>query len=98
MSKKTTESEPIPLYAITFGEIAFVGAPYEMFDVSGMQIKEASPAKMTFVCTCTNGSMGYFPSFDEYARGGYEVCVTNYAQGTAELCVAELLRLINTAA
>jgi len=53
---------------------------------------------MTFICSCTNGSMGYLPSAYSYPRGGYEVDVTSYVQGTAELCVAELLRLINTAA
>ena len=98
LGSKTTDSEKISLYAITFGEIAFAGAPYEMFDTSGMEIKNASPYKMTFICAYTNGAQGYMPSFDAFSRGGYEVHVANYVQGTAEKCVTELLRLLQAVA
>ena len=96
-AKATTETEDIPLFAITCGDLAFAGASYEMFDTNGMEVKDGSPYKMTFMCAYTNGSNGYLPSDVAFPNGGYEVHVARYVQGTAEACVSELLNLINTA-
>jgi len=98
LDKITAETYKIPLYAITFGDVAFAGASYEMFDTNGQEVKAGSPHKMTFICTCTNGSNGYIPSAFSFKQGGYEVYTCKYEAGTGELCATELLRLINTAA
>ncbi len=83
------------LGAIGFGDLAFVSAPYEMFDTNGMQIKDGSPFKSTFVLTCSGGAQGYVPSYEAYTiYGGYEVDNTEIACGEAEKMVAEFLRML----
>ena len=63
MAKSTTTSEykSVPLNAVSFGEVAFVTAPYEMFSDNAMQIKEGSPFKLTLVCSNSNGRYSYIP-------------------------------------
>ncbi len=83
------------LGAIAFGDLAFVSAPYEMFDTNGMQIKDGSPYKSTFVLTCAGGAQGYVPSYEAYTiYGGYEVDNTEIACGEAEKMVDEFLRML----
>ena len=82
-------------YTIAIGDVAFVGAPEEMFDTNGKQIKEGSPYKMTFILTYCNGSNGYIPSEFAWEHGGYEVYKTKFARGTAELIVAQFLEMLN---
>jgi len=77
-------SSSFPIQAFSFGDIGFVAAPYEMFDTSGMFIKENSPFKMTIVAELANGGNGYFPSLTAFGYGGYEVDTTKYVSGTAE--------------
>ena len=85
----------IPISAISFGDLAFVTAPYEMFDNNGMQIKEGSPFKMTFVLTNSGGALGYIPSFEACTQyGGYEVDASSFGVGVAENLVAEYLRML----
>ena len=82
-------------YTIAIGDVAFVGAPEEMFDTNGKQIKEGSPYKMTFILTYCNGSNGYIPSELAWEHGGYEVYKTKFARGTAELIVDQFLNMLN---
>ena len=84
-----------PLGAISFGDIGFVSVPYEMFDTNGMEVKEGSPFKMTFVLTCAGGAGGYVPSALAIPHGGYEVYMSRYEYGTAEKVVEELLGMLN---
>ncbi len=73
------------IQAFSFGDVGFVCAPYEMFDTSGVFIKENSPFKMTVIAECANGGNGYFPSqFAFDVSGGYECDTTKYVPGTAE--------------
>ncbi len=88
--------------AISFGEIGFCGAPYEMFHQNGIQIREKSPFKMSFVCAYTNGSHGYVPAWEctksgsPYdVKGCYENYVTRSIDGSGEEFRDELLRLLN---
>ena len=84
------------LGSVSFGDLAFVAAPYEMFDNNGVQIKEASPFEVTFILTGAGGYWAYLPSIEyctEY--GGYEVDDTKFAFGTAEKLVAEYIRMLN---
>ena len=89
------ESEIFYLSAFSFGDLGFVSVPYEMFDTNGVQIKEGSPMKMTFVLTNANGWAGYIPDENAIPHGGYEVYMTKYAFGTAERIVDELLKMLN---
>ena len=71
-----------PLYALSFGDVAFAFAPYEIFDTNAMGVKENSKFKMTFYSSCSNESHSYLPtdpSFDWVHH--YEVRVTKYPKG-----------------
>ena len=89
------ETHEIPFTAISFGELAFVSAPYEMFDTNGKEVREASPFKTTFVCSLTNGSFGYVPSAQAIPHGSYEVIITYFEYGSGEKFAAEMVRLLN---
>jgi hypothetical protein len=78
------ETEDIPLGVISFGDLAFVAAPYEMFDTNGMEVKEGSPFETTFVLSCAGGNYDYMPSRLAFSHGGYEVFRCRYLEGTAE--------------
>ena len=80
--------------AASFGDIGFVSVPYEMFDTNGMEVKEGSPFKTTFVLTNSNGSGAYVPSALAVPNGGYEVYTTKYAFGTAEQIANELVSML----
>ena len=85
----------IPFTVIACGDLAFVGAPYEMFDTNGQEVRAASPFKTTFVCSLTNGSFGYVPSALAVPHGSYEVVITYFEYGSAEEFVTEMVRLLN---
>lgn len=81
------ETYTVELYTMTVDGVSFIFAPFEMFGVTGREIKDNSPFDMTFVITCSEnpeGHMGYLPH--EYAceEGFYEYDVTKFARGTAE--------------
>ena len=74
----------LKLYAHSVGELAFVFAPYEMFDENGVFIKENSPFACTFVVSCSNTSNGYIPSAEGYENSSYEANVSRFVSGTGE--------------
>ncbi len=89
------KSQLFSLTAISFGDLAFATTPYEMFDTNGMEVKEGSPFKMTFMCSCTNGSWSYIAADHAYENGGYEVYNCKFVRGTGEAVVAKLLGLLD---
>ena len=95
-NKSLGATQDLPLTAVSFGDLAFVTVPFEMFDTNGVEIKEGSPFEMTFVLTNTGNSMAYVPSALAVPNGGYEVYTTHYAFGTAEKVVGELLSMLKT--
>lgn len=92
---KKGEIQNLPFTAITFGDVGFASAPYEMFDTNGKEIRDGSPFKMTFVLSYTNGGFGYVPSALAFPNKGYEVYITWFQEGSAEEFSAELVRLLN---
>ena len=85
----------LPISAISFGDISFASAPYEMFDTNGMYIKDNSQFKTTFVCAYTNGHFGYIPSALGYENGGYEAYISRFEAGTGELVASKLVEMLN---
>ncbi len=92
----------LPFTAISFGDIGFVSAAYEMFHQNGIWLREESPFKMTFVCAYTNGSNSYVPAWEctvsgsQYdVSGCYENYVSRFVDGSAEEFAKEMLRLLN---
>lgn len=91
------DTNVIPLSAVCFGDVGIAFTPQEMFDTNGMQLRAASPFKMTFSCAYTNGSFSYMPSAMAFPHGEYEVFQCDYVPGTGESCALELARLLNEA-
>lgn len=85
----------IQLTAIRFGDIGFAGAPYEMFDTNGKEIRDASTCQTTFSCGYTDGSLGYMPSEFAFPHGQYEVYACKFVSGTGELCAQKLAEMLN---
>ena len=80
--------------AVSFGDIAICGGPYEMFDTNGMEIKAGSPFAMTFVGNMTNGTIGYVPSQMGYDHGCYPADITRLAPGSGELLRDQYLKML----
>ena len=62
----------LKLQTIAMGELAIVAIPCEVFAEIGMEIKQRSPFRTTFVIALANGYNGYLPTPQQHALGGYE--------------------------
>lgn len=89
------DTQTIDIHAVSIGDVALIAVPYEMFDTTGMHIKEQSPYEMTVVMYLTNEIYGYMPDKDSFAFGGYEVDITKFEYGTAELFEETYLEMLN---
>lgn len=81
------ETYSMELHTMTVDGVSFIFAPFEMFGVTGKEIKDNSPFDMTFVVTCSenpDGHMGYLPHEYGCEESFYEYDVTKFARGTAE--------------
>ena len=76
------------LHYMDIDGVSFIFAPFEMFGVTGREIKDNSPYDMTFVITCAENAtgyhMGYLPHLYACEEKFYEYQVTKFARGTAE--------------
>ena len=95
---KYGETHDIPLTAVSFGDIAFATAGYEMFDTNGKDIREGSPFQTTFICSLTNSNLGYFPDSDIWDNKGYEVVAARFEKGHAEICANTLIDMLKAQA
>ena len=92
------ETYTMELHYMDIDGVSFIFAPFEMFGVTGREIKDNSPYDMTFVITCsenaTGNHMGYIPH--EYAceESFYEYDVTKFARGTAEDLAVKYVELL----
>ena len=82
------ETFSMELHLMSIDGVSFIFAPFEMFGVTGREIKDTSPYDMTFIITCSENATGYHMGYmpHEYAceEGFYEYDVTKFARGTAE--------------
>ena len=91
---KRSGSHNMNIGAISLGDISFVCVPYEMFDTNGMEIKAATPDKMTFILAYTGDALGYIPSINSVPNGSYEVYNTDYKYGTGEEVAKRLVEML----
>lgn len=85
---------PIRHVAISFGDIGFALAPFEMFHANGKQARDGSPFPMTFICANTDGGMSYVPTIEAVPHGGYEVYNSSVIPGTGERCAQTMAKLL----
>lgn len=82
-----TESDPkvhIKLQAVAIDELAIVSVPCEVFAEIGLEIKQRSPFKTTFLIGLANGYNGYLPSPEQHRLGGYETWRSSWSYLEAE--------------
>ena len=84
----------IPVWGVSLGDVAFGGFPGEPFNDIGVEIRKASPFKMTILACLTNGSRGYFPFSDSYRQGGYESATSPFGPTVADDLIAGELKLL----
>ena len=99
ITRNTRLGDTISMEISTFslGDVAFAIAPYEMFDQNGVQIKEGSPFKMTFISTLCNGGNGYIASLECATHGCYGYDSRSYGSaGVAEELVTDYLGLLDS--
>ena len=88
-------SKDIYLTVWSFGDVAGVVMAQEMYDTTGMILKEQSPFEMTFIVSYSWPAYDcYIPTAEAYAVGGYEADNSIWAPGTAEEITAEYLNLL----
>ena len=93
--QKQGPTRQLDLMAISFGDVAICGGPYEMFDTNGMEIKQGSPFTMTFAANMVNGAIGYVPSALCFAHGCYPADITRFAPGSGEEFRDEFLKMLH---
>jgi len=75
------------LQALLIGDVAIVGVPAEFFTKFGLDIKNRSPFRHTYIAELANDWIGYLPDLDGHKLGGYQVWtgLHSYAEpGTGE--------------
>ena len=97
IEKGADESVAIPVSLIQLNDLLFITFPGELFAEIGMELKRRSPCANTFIIGYCNGSVGYLPTQQAYAEGGYEVNVTHCAPEAESVFVdgvSEMMRLL----
>jgi hypothetical protein len=72
----------IRVSSMKIGNILIAGISGELMNEIGLQIKEDSPYKHTFIYTHCNGTSGYLCTDISYKEGGYEPMVARTMPGT----------------
>ncbi|MGK0187790.1 MAG: neutral ceramidase [Verrucomicrobiales bacterium] len=84
--------------AMVIGDVAIVGVPAEFFTKLGVDIKNRSPYRYTYVAELANDWIGYLPDKDAHKLGGYQVWTGfhSYTEpGTGERVVNEAIALLD---
>jgi hypothetical protein len=72
MYQKQHEPDAVEVMILRIGPVALVGLPGECFYELGLEIKQQSPAAHTLVAGLCNDAIGYIPTRESFAQGGYE--------------------------
>jgi hypothetical protein len=85
------------LQAMLIGDVAIVGVPAEYFTQLGLDIKNRSPFRHTYVAELANDWIGYLPNIEGHKLGGYQVWTGyhSYAEpGTGERMADEVTGML----
>lgn len=97
MMLKEKENEPVSseIQVMRVGDMALVGLPGEVFVEYGLEIKDMSHFKKTFIIGLANDYIGYVPTLKAFQEGGYEPTPCRGSQLTetaGEMLVESALR------
>lgn len=85
------------LQVMLIGDVAIAGVPAEYFTKLGLDIKNRSPFRYTYVAELANDWIGYLPDLDAHKLGGYQVWTGyhSYAEpGTGERIADEVTAML----
>lgn len=90
------------IQALCIGECGIVAHAAETFNELGATIKQQSPFELTLVSGYSNGCIGYLPTAEAHAAGGYEVEFAPYvyrvsgllAPDSGEIAVKRSVKLL----
>ncbi len=97
LSKLQGQERETWVQAMVIGDVAVVGVPAEFFTKLGIDIKNRSPYRYTYVAELANDWIGYLPDKDAHKLGGYQVWTGfhSYADpGTGERVVDGAVALL----
>ena len=83
------ETMDVELCGLSFGDVAMVFAPFELYSELGESIKASSPFKTTFVCCYSNALFSYMPTLLAFEHGGYGPGNCRFEPGTGEILVEQ---------
>ncbi|MBI2222224.1 MAG: hypothetical protein HYU53_13585 [Acidobacteria bacterium] len=83
---------PITLQALRIGDAMIVAVPAEAFVELGLTIKRRA-GRPTLVAGIANGYIGYLPTREAHAAGGYEVVASKCGEGAGDVLVEAALDL-----
>ncbi len=85
------------LHVLLIGDVAIVGVPAEFFTRFGLDIKNRSPFRYTYIAELANDWIGYLPDLEAHTLGGYQTWTGfhSYAEpGTGERIVDEITAML----
>ena len=91
-------SQRFEIQVLALGGLALLGMEGEIFSRYQLELEEESPLPATLLCGYANGCVGYVPTADEYARGGYEVDSAYKVYPSVQMIAPESEELIRRAA
>jgi neutral ceramidase len=89
------------IQVMVIGDVAIVGVPAEFFTKLGLDIKNRSPFRHTYIAELANDWIGYIPDQDAFKLGGYQVWTGfhSYAEpGTGERMVDAVVEMLKKTA
>ena len=93
-TRRTSAGEDVVRVPVRFlrinNDIAIWAAPLELFCEIAMDVRSRSPFPYTFYFGYANGWLGYLPTREEFAKGGYEPEVSPYTDRGGE----DLVRVV----
>jgi hypothetical protein len=82
----------LKLQAIRIGDLGITAIPNEVYGITGLKLKAASPLPITMNIELANGADGYIPPPEQHAHGGY----TTWPARTAGLEVQAEPKIVAT--
>jgi hypothetical protein len=85
------------IQVLRIGDVAIVGVPAEYFTQLGLDIKNRSPFRHTYIAELANDWIGYLPNLEAHKLGGYQTWTGyhSYAEpGTGERIADEIVAML----
>jgi neutral ceramidase len=83
-----------PVTVVKIGSLMWVTFPGEIFSEIGKKVKAACPATHAHIMALTNGYIGYMPTQQAFAEGGYEPTVSRLDPTAEKVYLREMAAML----